>query len=193
MNILTHKDLFPILILSLLCIHHPVFAETSYSNLTINKATASNRPIDIGQIKELSDDLVVISADSTDIFQDFHVDNGDLVDVFSVDSVPIFPGGELALLEYIRNSIKYPEDALNDSICGRSVVQFIVEIDGSVSNPEIFISSATDRSDTVNSSIFKQFDIEAIRVISDMPKWSPGKHDGKLVRVKYLIPVSFRL
>lgn len=188
-----HKDLFPILILSLLCVHHPAFAETSYSNLTINKATASNRPIDIGQIKELSDDLVVISADSTDIFQDFHVDNGDLVDVFSVDSVPVFPGGELALLEYIRNSIKYPEDALNDSICGKSVVQFIIERDGSVSNPEIFISSATDRSDTVNSSIFKQFDIEAIRVILDMPKWSPGKHDGKLVRVKYLIPVSFRL
>lgn len=188
-----HKDLFPILILSLLCVHHPAFAETSYSNLTINKATASNRPIDIGQIKELSDDLVVISADSTDIFQDFHVDNGDLVDVFSVDSVPVFPGGELALLEYIRNSIKYPEDALNDSICGKSVVQFIIERDGSVSNPEIFISSATDRSDTVNSSIFKKFDIEAVRVISDMPNWSPGKHNGKLVRVKCLIPVSFRL
>lgn len=192
MNIRTNKVLFSIVILSLLCIQHSAFAETSYSNLTINKATATNRPMDIGQIKDLSDDLVV---DSTDYirFQDFHVDNGDLVDVFSVDSVPVFPGGELALLEYIRNSIKYPEDALNDSICGRSVVQFIVEIDGSVSNPEIFISSATDRSDTVNSSIFKQFDIEAIRVISDMPKWSPGKHDGKLVRVKYLIPVSFRL
>ena len=97
-----------------------------------------------------------------------------------VEQMPEFPGGMEALFKYMAENMKYPEDAKKQLVEGRVLVQFIVETDGSVSNTEVLMR------------VFPSLDAEAVRVISGMPKWIPGKQNGKVVRVKYTIPVSFR-
>ena len=97
-----------------------------------------------------------------------------------VEQMPKFPGGMEALFKYMAENMKYPEDAKKQQVEGRVLVQFIVETDGSVSNTEVLMR------------VFPSLDAEAVRVISGMPKWIPGKQNGKVVRVKYTIPVSFR-
>ena len=97
-----------------------------------------------------------------------------------VEQMPEFPGGMEALVKYMAENMKYPEDAKKQLVEGRVLVQFIVETDGSVSNTEVLMR------------VFPSLDAEAVRVISGMPKWIPGKQNGKVVRVKYTIPVSFR-
>ena len=97
-----------------------------------------------------------------------------------VEQMPEFPGGMEALFKYMAENMKYPEDAKKQQVEGRVLVQFIVETDGSVSNTEVLMR------------VFPSLDAEAVRVMSGMPKWIPGKQNGKVVRVKYTIPVSFR-
>lgn len=98
------------------------------------------------------------------------------------DVIPEFPGGQNELLQYLAKSIKYPEDAIKQKIQGRVSVTFVIEKDGSVSNIE------------VARSVSPSLDKEAIRVISNMPKWTPGKlKDGKVVRVAYTCPVVYHL
>lgn len=98
-----------------------------------------------------------------------------------VEQMPEFPGGMEALFKYMAENMKYPEDAKKQQVEGRVLVQFIVETDGSVSNTEVL------------TRVFPSLDAEAVRVINKMPKWIPGKQNGKVVRVKYVIPVNFRL
>ena len=97
------------------------------------------------------------------------------------DKMPSFPGGMGALVQYLKNSIDYPIEALKENIGGRVVVAFIVEKDGSLSDVRIA------------KSVHPLLDAEAIRVVSSMPKWNPGLENGNPVRVKYTVPVTFRL
>lgn len=105
---------------------------------------------------------------------------------------PEYPGGSSALFEFIKNTMVYPAAAVKDSIQGRVIVQFIVEEDGSITNPVVVKSSGLNRNQA-NSSIFNQLDAEAIRIISVMPKWNPGKVEGKPCRVKFSLPINFRI
>lgn len=98
-----------------------------------------------------------------------------------VEVMPQYPGGQIAMLKYIMENIKYPEQAMKEGIQGRVTVSFIVEKDGRVSNVRLLRS--------VQSSLDK----EAVRVVKSMPKWSPGKQKGKPVRVRFNIPVMFKL
>ena len=98
-----------------------------------------------------------------------------------VEDSPQFPGGLQALLDYLHDNIKYPESCRRDSIQGRVIISFVVEKDGSINSAEIV------------KGVHEQLDAEALRVIDAMPKWKPGKQLGKTVRVKYAIPVNFRL
>ena len=98
-----------------------------------------------------------------------------------VEDQPEFPGGTAALLEYLRKNIKYPAICRENNIQGRVLVTFIVNKDGAIVEPEVVKS--------VNPSLDK----EALRVISGMPNWKPGSQRGKPVRVKYTVPVNFRL
>ena len=99
----------------------------------------------------------------------------------AVEKMPEFPGGKEALKSYVASSIKYPAEAEKAGIQGRVHTAFIVEKDGCVTGARAM------------TSVDPQLDAEAIRIIRNMPKWSPGMQDGKLVRVKYLVPVTFRL
>ena len=99
-----------------------------------------------------------------------------------VESMPEFPGGQQALFKYLAENVKYPVIAQENGIQGRVICQFVVEKDGKVSDIQV-----------VRSSGEASLDKEAQRVINSMPKWKPGKQRGKPVRVKYTLPVNFRL
>ncbi len=110
-------------------------------------------------------------------------DNGDIEQrVFEVvEQMPSFPGGLNALMNYLSTNIVYPEEAWKKGEEGRVVASFIVETDGSISNVSI------------SRSVSPLLDAEAVRVITAMPKWIPGKNNGKTVRVKFNVPISFKI
>lgn len=99
----------------------------------------------------------------------------------TVDQMPEYPGGMQAMIEFLQTSMKYPEDAAKQKVEGRVMVQFVVETDGSVSDVH------------VAKQVFPSLDAEAIRVVQAMPKWTPGKNGGQVVRVKYNLPIVFRM
>ena len=98
-----------------------------------------------------------------------------------VEVMPQYPGGQIAMLKYIMENIKYPEQAMKEGIQGRVTVSFIVEKDGSISNVKPVLS------------VHPLLNKEAVRVVESMPKWSPGKQNGKPVRVRFNVPVMFKL
>ena len=106
-------------------------------------------------------------------------DTGKVYDV--VDEMPQFPGSPGALFEYIDKSLKYPAEAEKAGTQGRVIATFVVEKDGSITNAKVV------------KAIDPLLDAEALRIIHEMPKWNPGKQDGELMRVKYTIPITFRL
>ena len=97
------------------------------------------------------------------------------------EQMPIYEGGDAALLKYLTDSVKYPELAKKHGVQGRVVIGFIVEKDGSLTDIKVL------------RPVDIALDAEALRVVKGMPKWIPGCHDGQLVRVEYNVPVSFRL
>lgn len=98
-----------------------------------------------------------------------------------VETMPTFPGGDQQLFKYLSDNVKYPVIAQENGIQGRVICQFVVNRDGSIVDVEVV------------RSVDPSLDKEAIRVIRSMPKWSPGKQRGKPVRVKYTLPVNFKL
>ena len=99
----------------------------------------------------------------------------------TVEQMPEYPGGMQAMIEFLQTNMKYPEDAAKQKVEGRVMVQFVVETDGSVSDVH------------VAKQVFPSLDAEAIRVVQAMPKWTPGKNGGQVVRVKYNLPIVFRM
>ena len=97
------------------------------------------------------------------------------------EQMPTYKGGDVALLKYLTDSVKYPELAKKHGVQGRVIIGFIVEKDGSLTDVKVL--RAVDRA----------LDAEALRVVKGMPKWIPGSQNGQHVRVKYNVPVPFRL
>ena len=98
-----------------------------------------------------------------------------------VEEMPSFPGGNGALMSFLSSNIKYPVVAQENGVQGRVIVSFVVERDGSITDVK------------VARSVDPSLDREAQRVVKSMPKWKPGKQNGSAVRVKYTVPVVFRL
>ena len=98
-----------------------------------------------------------------------------------VEEMPSFPGGSAALMSYLSSNTKYPVVAQENGVQGRVIVSFVVERDGSISDVK------------VARSVDPSLDREAQRVVKSMPRWKPGKQNGSAVRVKYTVPVVFRL
>ena len=99
-----------------------------------------------------------------------------------VEKMPEFPGGQAALFKFLSENVKYPVIAQENGIQGRVICQFVVNKDGSIVDVEV-VRTGGDAS----------LDKEAVRVIKSMPKWHPGQQRGKPVRVKYTVPVNFKL
>ena len=135
-----------------------------------------------------------------------------------VEQMPVYPGGISGLMQYLSENVKYPVAAQENGIQGRVVVSFVVEKDGSVSNPKVVMSrtddsvgkpelqvigygkmsdeekaEAKEKNEEEIKNAKEALNAEAIRVITSMPNWAPGMNVGKPVRVKYNVPISFRL
>lgn len=98
-----------------------------------------------------------------------------------VEVMPSFPGGQGALFEWLSKNIKYPVVAEENGVQGRVIVTFVVERNGSITDVQVV------------KSVDPSLDKEAVRVVKAMPHWIPGKQNGSAVRVKFTVPVTFRL
>ena len=119
--------------------------------------------------------LTTVSAQKTVVAQK----NQKVFDI--VEQMPEYPGGQAALFEYLSKNIKYPADAEKKKVEGKVFVTFVVDTDGKITDVSLM------------RKVFPSLDAEAIRVISAMPNWIPGKQKGRVVRVKYTVPIMFRL
>lgn len=98
-----------------------------------------------------------------------------------VEEQPEFPGGNTAMMKFLSDNIKYPVIAQENGIQGRVITNFVVERDGSITDVQVV------------RGVDPSLDKEAVRVIQSMPKWKPGKQRGSTVRVRFTLPVVFRL
>ena len=119
--------------------------------------------------------LITVSAQKTVVAQK----NQKVFDI--VEQMPEYPGGQAALFEYLSKNIKYPADAEKKKVEGKVFVTFVVDSDGKITDVSLL------------KKVFPSLDAEAIRVISAMPNWIPGRQKGQAVRVKYTVPIMFRL
>ena len=126
---------------------------------------------DQAEFVEIQDDVPIVVEEPEKEEEIFQV----------VDNKPEFPGGMGELMKYLQKNIKYPPICQDQGIQGRVVVQFVVNSDGSIVDPVVI------------KSVNPHLDKEALRVVSAMPKWKPGEQRGKKVRVRFTLPVSFRL
>ena len=126
---------------------------------------------DQAEFVEITDDVPIVVEEPEEEDQIFQV----------VEEDATFPGGTAELMKYLQKNIKYPSICQEQGIQGRVIVQFVVEKDGSITDVQVI------------KAINPYLDKEAVRVVSTMPKWSPGKQAGKPVRVFFTLPVVFRL
>ncbi len=126
---------------------------------------------DQAEFVEITDDVPIVVEEPEKEEEIFQV----------VEKQPEFPGGMAELMKYLQKNIKYPTVCQEQGIQGRVIVQFVVNSDGSIVDPQ------------VAKAVNPYLDKEALRVVRTMPKWSPGEQRGKKVRVRFTLPVTFRL
>lgn len=126
---------------------------------------------DQAEFVEITDDVPIVVEEIEKEEEIFQV----------VENQPEFPGGMAALMEYLKKNMKYPTICQEQGIQGRVIVQFVVNSDGSIVDPQVV------------KPVNPYLDKEALRVVSTMPKWKPGEQRGKKVRVRFTLPVTFRL
>ncbi len=98
-----------------------------------------------------------------------------------VEEMPVYPGGMAAMMDFFSKNMKYPKEAFDAKQEGRVIAQFVVEKDGCITDAHIV------------KSVSPALDAEALRIVNAMPNWTPGRQNGKPVRVKYTVPISFKL
>ena len=111
--------------------------------------------------------------------REYNIQSDDFVYDF-VDEMPQFPGGEIGLEKYIQDNLIYPKRVAKAGIKGKVYTECIIERDGEVTHEKVY------------SGISKKLENEALKVIQKFPNWIPGKHKGKIVRVRVTIPVEFK-
>jgi protein TonB len=105
----------------------------------------------------------------------------EVVNFYIIEEKPEFPGGEEGMMKWIAEHIKYPEIAKENGITGKVFIQFVIDKDGRVTNVSVL------------RGVDPSLDKEALRVISAMPAWTPGKQRGKAVKVSFQLPINFKL
>ena len=157
----------------------------SFVASAIEVKNMKDKPIRMKDEVQVTDEVVVVGYEQEETPQKEDVpkastsQNGEVYMV--VEQMPEYPGGISELMKYIARNIKYPADALREKKQGRVIVQFTVGTDGYTSDFKVI------------HSVSPSLDAEAIRVLANMPKWTPGMQRGKAVPVKYTVPVTFRL
>lgn len=129
---------------------------------------------------DLTDELIDELNDNDSIYLLYDIDDSAVI-YTAVEKPAEFPGGQAALMQWLSENIHYPQNAVKEGVQGRVVVQFVIEVDGSVSNPKVL------------KGVNKDLDQEAVRVVSEMPDWEPGIADSKIVRSYFVLPITFSL
>jgi periplasmic protein TonB len=126
--------------------------------------------------------IIIVSLCLKGVYaQSTEKNNDQSVNVDDLQEKPTFPGGQNAMLAFLGNSIKYPHTAADNGIQGTVIMEFIVSKTGELTDIKVL------------RSIGGGCDEEAVRVVKLMPKWKPGRHEGKPVNVRYTLPVRFKL
>ena len=113
---------------------------------------------------------------------DIYFEEEDYNEVFiAVETMPVFPGGDLGLMKYIQKNVKYPPIAKEYNITGKVYVSYVVDKSGAVTNVKVV------------RGVDKNLDAEAVRVVKSFPKYKPGKQRGRAVRVLHTVPINFTL
>jgi TonB family protein len=120
-------------------------------------------------------------AKATPTFKDA---DGNIV-YYKTEVSPVYPGGDEAMMDYLRGNVKYPTVAQEKAIEGTVFVDFIITRFGNVREVQV--------TDTTNEDVDQSFRDEAVRVVTSMPKWQPGRQNGKTVAVKFSIPITFEM
>ena len=142
--------------------------------------TGNEEPLKLSIKKPATiDDIQAVGYAPTAKANDPAAEQGEVFQV--VEEQPMFPGGMQELMKFMQTNIRYPKEAQDRGIQGRVIVQFVVNKDGSINE------------ECVVRSVDSQLDAEAIRIIRSMPNWTPGKQRGEPVRVRFTLPVTFRL
>ena len=159
-----------ILLIILCLIQNFSIAQTKPQSVT---PQIQERNIDLNSPEGSFDDAVLESPPIEDA-------NTEKIYTF-VEELPQFPGGESAMMAYLKKNLIYPKEAVKEQIEGKVFVSFVVNIDGSIEGVKVL------------RGVYQLLDNEALRVVKNMPKWNPGKQNGKAVRVQYTLPVNFKL
>ena len=157
-------------------IKYALFAIPAFALLLAGNISCSSEATKTDDVKE---NAVTVKPDVEEVPIDKPVTKDEAFAV--VEQMPEFPGGMKELMTYLKDNIKYPKAAQDKKVQGRVIVQFVVEKDGTLTEFKVMRSVDPD------------LDNEALRVLSEMPKWKPGMQKGQAVRVKYTVPVSFKL
>ena len=168
-------------------------ADTALISMIINEDGTHTQPKVVTSTKELSGDRLLELCEKMPKWMPAYQDGKPITKeafftirfpsaVYDVvEQMPSYPGGMGALMQFLSSNIKYPEEAEENGIQGRVVCTFVVEKDGSITDVK------------VTKPVDPSLDREAVRVIALMPNWNPGMQFGEPVRVKYTLPVTFRL
>ena len=157
-------------------IKYALFVLPAFALLVAGNISCSQ---DISQTEDAKEEVVApVSPEA----KEAPADSTAKEEVFMVaEQMPEFPGGMKVLLKFLQDNLKYPENAMKNNVQGRVIVQFVVEKDGTPTEFKVLRPVDPD------------LDAEALRVMKAMPKWKPGMQKGQVVRVKFTVPVSFKL
>lgn len=146
------------------------------TTLNVLSVAGADESTDKAQLKP-DDKISTIPAQAMVAAEDY--DGEDVFDM--VEEMPAYPGGMEELMKFLQTHVKYPKEAEEKGQQGRVLVTFVVEKNGSITNAKVV------------KSVSPELDAEALRVVKSMPNWTPGKQRGEAVRVKFTIPIVFRL
>lgn len=156
----------------------PVVALLIFFSNCANKSENTQPATEMTEAVAVTEPTKVVEPEKEPV-ETKNVDDSPIYEV--VDNMPQFPGGTGEFLKFLSRNIKYPANAEKNKIQGRVVIQFVINKDGSVSDTKIV------------RSVDPELDAEALRVIKLTPNWKPGMSNGEVVRVKYTVPVQFKL
>ena len=153
--------------------------------LTAEEKAAQEKKEALQKRQAAQQERLRIAAEKRAAAEAFYKDSkGDMI-YNKAEVAPAFVGGEKAMKKYFQDNLKYPKEAIDEGWDGTIYLDFVVGKDGLVKGVTV-----TDETD---AEVDPSLKAEAVRVVSNMPKWTPGKQKGKPVRVKYNLPVSFKL
>lgn len=177
-KVMKRKGNFYFVVISALPKEHEVFQTVVKQHIAAAKAL-NKKPFKVYYSTELPPPPFPPQVEVIEVIED-EPEIEEIVDV--EETMPEFPGGVQAMYKFFEDNLQYPKDAGEINVQGRSIIQFTVEKDGSITDIEV-----------VRSVGHPSFDKEAVRVIKMMPKWKPGSQNGTIVRCKYTVPMTFKL